>query len=93
MKKWLRETHGPFLELLRHFLRRLFDSDLVTAPGQATGVLIGAIPVFFQWFFPLVGPLRHKYAYLSQLPTAGRIVRLMIPLDGGSRRKYTHVIR
>jgi hypothetical protein len=71
MKNWLRETHGPSFELLRHFLLRFFDSDLVTTPGQMTGVLIGALPVFFQWFFLLVGPLRHKYAYLSQMAVPG----------------------
>jgi hypothetical protein len=71
MKEWLRETHGPGFELLRHFLRRFFDSDLITTPGQMAGVLIGALPVFFQWFFLLVGPLHHKYEYLSQLATSG----------------------
>jgi hypothetical protein len=34
MRQSLRETHGPTFELLRHFLRRFFDSDLVTSPGQ-----------------------------------------------------------
>jgi hypothetical protein len=71
MKDWFRETHGPTFELLRHFLRRFFDSDMITTPGQMTTVLIGAFPVFFQWFFLLIGPLRHKYAYLSQLAVPG----------------------
>jgi hypothetical protein len=34
-------------------------------------VLAGAIPLFFQWFFLLIGPLRHKYNYFSHLPTPG----------------------
>jgi len=72
MKEWLRETHGPGFELLRHFLRRFFDSDLITTPGQMAGVLIGALPVVFQWFFLLVQPLHHKYEYLSQLATPSR---------------------
>jgi hypothetical protein len=69
MKECLRETHGPGFELLRHFLRRFFDSDLITTPGQMAGVMIGALPVFFQWFFLLIQPLHHKYEYLSQLAT------------------------
>jgi hypothetical protein len=71
MKEWLRETHGPGVELLRHFLRRFFDSDLITTPGQMTTVLIGAFPVFSQWYFLLVGPMRHKYALLSRLAEPG----------------------
>lgn len=71
MKEWLRETHGPGFELLRHFLWRFFDSDLITTPGQMAGVLLGALPVVFQWFFLLVQPLHHKYEYLSQLATPG----------------------
>jgi hypothetical protein len=70
-QNWLRETHGPVFELVRHFLWRFFDSDLVTAPGQMTAVLIGAIPVVFQWFFLLIAPLKHKYADLSRLPAPG----------------------
>ena len=68
MKEWLRKTHAPGFELLRHFLRRFFDNDLITTPGQMTKMLIGVTPVFFQWFFLLVLPLRQKYAYLSSLP-------------------------
>ncbi|HEX4809533.1 MAG TPA: hypothetical protein VH325_11425 [Bryobacteraceae bacterium] len=71
MKEWLRETHGPGLELLRHFLRRFFESDLTTAPDHMIGVLVGALPVFFQWFFLLVIPFRNKYAQLSDLSTPG----------------------
>jgi hypothetical protein len=67
MREWLRETHGPGFELLRHFLLRFFDSDLVTAPGQATTALIGAISIFLPWFPTIVGPLRDKYKYVSRL--------------------------
>jgi hypothetical protein len=71
MKEWLRETHGPGFELLRHFLRRFFDNDLIRTPGQISKLWIGAFPVFFQWFFLLVGPLRSKYATLSGLAVPG----------------------
>ena len=73
MKRWLKETHGPTFELLRHFLRRFFDSDMITSPGEMMPVLIGILPVFFQWFLLLIiiSPLKHKYAYLSKLPLPG----------------------
>jgi hypothetical protein len=71
MREWLRETHGPGFELLRHFLLRFFDSDMVTAPGQTATALIGAFSIFLPWFPTIVGPLRHKYAYFSKLPVPG----------------------
>ena len=67
MREWLRETHGPGFELLRHFLLRFFDSDLVTASGQTTTALIGAVAIFLPMFPMIVGPLEHKYAYFSHL--------------------------
>jgi hypothetical protein len=69
MKEWLRETHGPGFELLRHFLRRFFESDVITEPKQMVKPLIGAVSVLLPWFQVLVGPLRHKYAYFSHLPS------------------------
>ncbi|MGD0778987.1 MAG: hypothetical protein ABSC05_39925 [Candidatus Solibacter sp.] len=71
MRDWLRETHGPSFELLRHFLLRFFDSDLVTASGQTTPALIGAVSIFLPMFPLIEGPLRQKYAYFSHLPTPG----------------------
>src|SRR5690348_6680103 len=77
MKKWLEETHGTQFELLRHFLLRFFDSDLVTAPGQTTPAIIGAISVFLPWFPIMISPLKHKYAYVSSLPSAGPYLRAL----------------
>ena len=71
MNKWLRETHGPSFELLRHFLLRFFDSDMVTAPGQTATALIGAFSILLPWFPLIVGPLHRKYAYFSGLAVPG----------------------
>lgn len=68
-REWLDETHGQGFELLRHFLLRFFDSDLITSPGQMTPALIGAFSVFLPWFPLVIGPLKGKYAYLSSLPS------------------------
>lgn len=70
MRQWLRETHGPFFELFRHFLRNFFASDLASDPRQTNTALIAIVPVLFQWFFLLIMPLKAKYAHLSALPTA-----------------------
>jgi len=72
MRQWLRETHGPFFELFRHFLRNFFSNDLVSNPRQANAAaLIAIVPVLFQWFFLLIMPLNAKYAHLSALPNPG----------------------
>lgn len=71
MKEWLRRTHGPFFELLRHFLHRFFDSDLITTPGQMAGPLIGVFSLLLPWFNMFIGMLRHKYAYFGGMSSPG----------------------
>src|SRR6185295_10418069 len=71
MREWLRETHGPGFELLRHFLLRFFDSDLITVPDHWVTTAIGAFSVVLPWFPLFAQPLRHKYAYFSGLPFPG----------------------
>lgn len=67
MKEWLRETHGPGFELLRHFLRRFFDSDIVTAPGQTQTTLVWAFAIIGPWFLMLSGSLARKYVSFSRM--------------------------
>ena len=71
MNRWLSETRGPTFELFRHFLRRFFDSDLVTATEHTPMALVGAVAVVMQWMFLYVQPITLKYAYLSKLTTPG----------------------
>jgi hypothetical protein len=71
MKKWLQETHSPYFELLRHFLRHFFHNDLVSDPEHSKTMFIGLAPVILQWFFLLAAPLRAKYVTLSAIATPG----------------------
>jgi hypothetical protein len=71
MKEWLRQTHGPNFELLRHFLLHFFDSDLITTPGQMAPALAGAFSMMLPWLFLLVSPLMAKYKHFSQIAVAG----------------------
>src|SRR5437762_2094155 len=71
MRDWLRETHGPGFELLRHFLLRFFDSDLISVPDHWVTTAIGAFSVVLPWFPVFAQPLRHKYVYFSGLPVPG----------------------
>ena len=71
MREWLRETHATHFELLRHFLRRFFDSELITAPGQTSAALIAVVSLCLPWFQLLIAPLKQKYTHLSTLPVPG----------------------
>lgn len=64
MKRWLAETHGPFFELLRHFLRRFFDNDLVTH-DRGYSPLIWQFALCAPWFFMFGQELFLKYRALS----------------------------
>jgi hypothetical protein len=69
VKEWLRETHGPGFELLRHFLRRFFDSDIVTEPGQTRATLVWAFAIVGPWFLMLGASLARKYQHFSAMRT------------------------
>jgi hypothetical protein len=71
MKAWLRETHGKVFELFRHFLRRFFDSDRITATEHTPAALFGGLSVVLQWMFLFIQPLKVKYEELSRLPAPG----------------------
>ena len=71
MSEWLRDTHGPDFELLRHFVRRFFDSELTTTPDQWKMPAIWGFSLVLPWFPMFVQPLRYKYAHFSALPTPG----------------------
>jgi len=71
LRAYFHETHGPTFELLRHFLLRFFDSDLVTSPGQTALAVIGSSSMFLTWFPFVTGPLKDKYAHLSALAAPG----------------------
>uniref|UniRef100_Q01QQ3 Uncharacterized protein n=1 Tax=Solibacter usitatus (strain Ellin6076) TaxID=234267 RepID=Q01QQ3_SOLUE len=43
---WLRKTHGVSFELVRHFLRRMFDGEWSSSPGQWSSAAIGLVSLF-----------------------------------------------
>jgi hypothetical protein len=62
--KWMQETHGVPFELVRHFLRRMFDGEWTSTPGQWTSAAIGAVSLFLPAGLLLVreGALDPRYA-------------------------------
>ncbi len=61
---WLRKTHGVPFELIRHFLRRMFDGEWSSSPGQWSSAAIGLISLFLPAGLLLVreGAADPKYA-------------------------------
>src|SRR5215813_9873911 len=51
LREWVEETHSTGFELLRHFLVRFFDNDMVSVPGEwqkvAAGIFAALISVGF----------------------------------------------
>ncbi len=70
MQRWrdqLAETHGARFELARHFFRRFFDSDFVTAPGQLRVLAGGAAAVLLSSSILFTVAYYHKYLELNKL--------------------------
>ena len=61
----MRETRGKRSELVRHFLARFFDSDLVTAPGQWMRAATGVVAVLLSACILMIPTFAHRYACLE----------------------------
>jgi len=64
--KRLEETHGPVFELTRHFLARMFDSELFAGRDRWRPVAIGAFILLLHTAVLL--PKAARYQRLSRLP-------------------------
>jgi putative ABC transport system permease protein len=73
--KWLAKTHSVEFELVRHFLRRMFDSEWSSSPGQWRSAAVGAFSLFLPAGLLLIreGSLDFRYgAKYRLLAMAGR---------------------
>ena len=70
--KSLAETHGVQFELIRHFLRRLFDGEWSSSPGQWRNAAIGVVSLVLPAGLLLVreGSLNAAYASKYRLLAA-----------------------
>lgn len=69
---WLDRTHGVQFELVRHFLRRMFDGEWSSSPGQWKSAAIGAVSLFLPAGLLLVreGNLDPNYAFKYRMLAA-----------------------
>ena len=63
---WREETHGVQFELVRHFLRRMFDGDWSSSPGQWRSAAIGLFSMFLPAGLLLVREGAMDPAYASK---------------------------
>jgi predicted permease len=80
LRRWFGETHGARFELLRHFLPRFLDSDLIGSAGDWTRVAIGAIAILASSWMLLGNTLLFKYKKLAALHLEDRL-RLEVQAD------------
>jgi predicted permease len=69
-RAWLEETHGSGWELIRHFLLRFFDNDMITIPGEWQKVAVGIFASLVSVAFSLVDLYRDRYKHLNAAPFA-----------------------
>jgi hypothetical protein len=74
-RAWLEETHGTRFELLRHFLGRFFDSELVATPGEWARVAAGLAAILCCSWMLLARLLIFKYGYMRE---AGKLDLLAV---------------
>ena len=68
MKRWLSETHGVKFELFRHFLLRMFESEMFASKGRWQTVVISLFAAILPASI-LFGNYAARYRYLSSLPS------------------------
>ncbi|HVH85193.1 MAG TPA: hypothetical protein VM912_00615 [Terriglobales bacterium] len=65
IKTWFEATHGPVFELHRHYVRNLFQSDLVTSPDDLRRVVITCLAAVASIGFMVPKLYYKKYEYLG----------------------------
>jgi predicted permease len=63
-RKWREETHGSAFELVRHFLLRFFDNEMITVPGEWQKVAVGIFAALVSVAFAAVDIYRDRYKLL-----------------------------
>ncbi len=62
-RQWRAETHGSAGELVRHFLARFFDNEMITIPGEWQKVAVGLFAAIVS--VAITGALIYRDRYLA----------------------------
>jgi predicted permease len=83
-KQWFEETHGIRTELFRHFLPRLFDSELMAGTGSWLHVAVGVAAVLMSGWIVLAFTLLSKYRKLAELGWSPARIAASMEADQGA---------
>jgi predicted permease len=61
LQRWREETHGPAWELVRHFVLRFFDNEMITIPGEWQKVAVGLFAALVSVALAASGIYRDRY--------------------------------
>ena len=67
-REWLEQTHGSAWELVRHFLLRFFDNEMITIPGEWQKVAVGVFAALVSIALALFTTYRDRYRFLNAGP-------------------------
>jgi predicted permease len=65
LQRWREETHGSAFELIRHFILRFFDNEMVAIPGEWQKVAVGIFASLLSVAFAAMGIYRDRYKFLQ----------------------------
>ena len=68
-RQWREDTHGPAGELVRHFLARFFDNEMITIPGEWQKVAVGLFAAIVSVAITGALVFRDRYLALHDLGT------------------------
>ena len=69
-RRWLEETHSSAGELLRHFLARFFDNDMITIPGEWQKAAVGVFASLISAALAAMMVYDERYKHLLKAPFA-----------------------
>jgi predicted permease len=61
LRQWREETHGSACELVRHFVVRFFDNEMITIPGEWQKVAVGLFAALVSVALAASGIYRDRY--------------------------------
>src|SRR5437870_11243592 len=64
LRRWREETHSSAWELVRHFLLRFFDNEMITIPGEWQKVAVGLFASLVSVGLAAMGIYRDRYKFL-----------------------------
>src|ERR1051326_5433636 len=80
-RQWREETHGPAWELVRHFVARFFDNEMITIPGEWQKVAVGLFASLISFALAAASIYRDRYLGMHDAHVSSRLFQQAIRDD------------